>query len=92
MMWIKEILELIKINLEIIIAVSCIILFGFVPFCLIIHQSLTEPYNPARWEYVSQEEKLQENCEHEYVITSKFSPLTFRYKVISKCTKCGKEI
>jgi len=32
------------------------------------------------------------NCEHDYVITSKYDWLFEQYKTISKCTKCGKEI
>lgn len=33
-----------------------------------------------------------ENCQHEYVISSKYDCLLEQYKTISKCTKCGKEI
>ena len=32
------------------------------------------------------------NCEHEYVVTSKYNFLSAKYKTISKCTKCGYEI
>ena len=32
------------------------------------------------------------NCEHEYVISSKYDWWFEQYKTISRCTKCGKEI
>lgn len=31
-----------------------------------------------------------ENCEHDFVITSKYDFWRSSYKTISKCTKCGK--
>lgn len=31
-----------------------------------------------------------ENCEHDFVITSKYDFWGNSYKIISKCTKCGK--
>lgn len=31
-----------------------------------------------------------ENCEHDFVITSKYDFGRSNYKTISKCTKCGK--
>lgn len=31
-----------------------------------------------------------ENCEHDFVITSKYDFWRNSYKTISKCTKCGK--
>lgn len=31
-----------------------------------------------------------ENCEHDFVITSKYDFLRSSYKTVSKCTKCGK--
>ena len=34
----------------------------------------------------------QENCEHEYVALSKYKLISGRYKIIQKCTKCGKEL
>ena len=36
--------------------------------------------------------RQQENCEHEWVITSKYDFMRESYKTISKCSKCGKEI
>ena len=33
-----------------------------------------------------------ENCEHEWVNVSRYNYWTGSYKIISKCTKCGKEI
>ena len=32
------------------------------------------------------------NCEHEYVVSSRYDWLFEQYKTISKCTKCGYEI
>ena len=32
------------------------------------------------------------NCEHEYVVSSKYDWLFEQYKTISKCAKCGYEI
>lgn len=32
------------------------------------------------------------NCEHEYVVSSKYNYLRGQYKTISKCAKCGYEI
>lgn len=34
----------------------------------------------------------QENCNHEWVMTSKYDFLRECYKTISKCSKCGKEV
>lgn len=31
-------------------------------------------------------------CEHEWVISSKYDFIFSQYKTISKCSKCGKEI
>ena len=31
-----------------------------------------------------------ENCEHDFVVTSKYDFWRSSYKTISKCTKCGK--
>ena len=36
--------------------------------------------------------KIQENCQHDWVITSKYDLMRDAFKTISKCTKCGKEI
>lgn len=33
-----------------------------------------------------------ENCEHDFVITSKYVFWRNSYKTISKCTKCGKVV
>lgn len=33
-----------------------------------------------------------ENCEHDFVITSKYDFWRSSYKTISKCTKCGKVV
>lgn len=35
---------------------------------------------------------LQEECKHDWVVTSKYVLLRDSYKTISKCSKCGKEI
>ena len=32
------------------------------------------------------------DCEHEYVVSSKYNYLRGQYKTISKCAKCGYEI
>lgn len=31
-------------------------------------------------------------CEHEFTTTSRYNFFTNKYKVVSKCIKCGKEI
>ena len=39
------------------------------------------------------QEQVVVPCEqHEYVITSKYNWFLDKYKTISKCTKCGKEV
>ena len=38
------------------------------------------------------ETSVQENCNHEWVITSKYDWFYKSYKTISKCSKCEKEI
>lgn len=35
---------------------------------------------------------VQDECEHDWVVTSKYVLLRNSYKTISKCSKCGKEI
>ena len=35
---------------------------------------------------------VQDDCEHDWVVTSKYVLLRNSYKTISKCSKCGKEI
>lgn len=40
-------------------------------------------------EMVSQE---REECNHDWVITSKYNFWVDAYKTISKCSKCGKEV
>ena len=32
------------------------------------------------------------NCEHEFVVSSKYILLRGQYETISKCIKCGKEV
>lgn len=38
------------------------------------------------------ETNIEEYCNHEFVITSKYDWYRESYKTISKCTKCEKEI
>lgn len=33
-----------------------------------------------------------ENCEHDWVVTSKYDFFRESYKTITKCSKCGKEV
>lgn len=33
-----------------------------------------------------------QNCEHDWVITSKYDFFRESYKTITKCSKCGKEV
>lgn len=41
----------------------------------------------------TQNETIEQiECEHEFVITSKYNWWLDKYKTISKCVKCGKEI
>lgn len=35
---------------------------------------------------------IQDECVHDWVVTSKYNILTNSYKTISKCSKCGKEV
>lgn len=39
-----------------------------------------------------QRQKIQEDCQHDWVITSKYDYFRECYKTISKCSKCGKEV
>ena len=41
---------------------------------------------------IIQRQKEQEDCEHDWVITSKYDYFRECYKTISKCSKCGKEV
>lgn len=43
-------------------------------------------------EYSNSIIQQEENCQHEYVITSKWDYFKDCYKTISKCSKCGKEV
>lgn len=36
--------------------------------------------------------QYQEKCEHNLIPVSKYKIITGQYKIIQKCTKCGKEI
>lgn len=36
--------------------------------------------------------KQQENCQHDWVITSKYDFILESYRTITKCSKCGKEV
>lgn len=38
------------------------------------------------------ENSIQEECVHDWVITSRYNILTNNYRTISKCSKCGKEV
>lgn len=35
---------------------------------------------------------IQDECVHDWVVTSRYNILTKSYKTISKCSKCGKEV
>lgn len=35
---------------------------------------------------------IQDECVHDWVVTSRYDILTNSYKTISKCSKCGKEV
>lgn len=35
---------------------------------------------------------IQDECVHDWVVTSRYNILTNSYKTISKCSKCGKEV
>lgn len=37
-------------------------------------------------------ESLQAECEHDWVVTSKYDFIWRQFRTISKCSKCGKEI
>lgn len=43
-------------------------------------------------EYSNSIIQQEENCQHEWVITSKYDYFRECYKTISKCSKCGKEV
>lgn len=32
------------------------------------------------------------NCEHSFVVTSRYVPFVGKYETFSRCSKCGKEI
>ena len=42
--------------------------------------------------YQDTERKPVVECEHDWVVTSKYSFWTESYKTISKCSKCGKVV
>jgi len=36
--------------------------------------------------------KVQQGCEHDWVVTSEYDFIFKSYKTISKCSKCGKKV
>lgn len=36
--------------------------------------------------------KVQQECEHDWVVTSEYNFIFNSYKTISKCSKCGKKV
>lgn len=40
----------------------------------------------------TQETKAQQNCEHDWVITSEYDFMHSSYRTVSKCSKCGKVV
>lgn len=39
---------------------------------------------------MEEQKRLQEECKHDWTITSEYSFWTNSYRTISKCSKCGK--
>lgn len=65
------------VSLVIILILVLIVLCG----CIEVNENTTE------------ERKIEVvECEHDWVITSKYDWFFSQYKTISKCSKCGKEI
>lgn len=49
-------------------------------------------YNKDLKQENAQDNKIQKECEHDWVVTSKYDFFRDTYKTISKCSKCGKEV
>lgn len=89
----KRFIYFIYDNIDI-ISIIIAVIFGLSIAGYTILSACKEPYNPNKQWFIQQsiKEQQQENCQHEWVTTSRYNYLAGRYKVISKCIKCGKEI
>ena len=67
-----------------IITIISLLLFAGAVICLGIYSKETEQKTITN--------KTQEECVHDWVVTSRHNILTKSYKMISKCSKCGKEV
>ena len=71
------------------ITITSIVVMIFLAIVIfLIGYKLTSNYQPIDENTI----KKQENCQHEWVITSKYDLIRDAYRTISKCSKCGKEI
>lgn len=73
-----------KVSISSIVITIITILIILATFGTIIHYQNSEEHKNI----VSN----MENCEHDWVVTSKYDFFRESYKTITKCSKCGKEV
>lgn len=73
------------------ITITSVVVIIFLAITIFISCKLSYNYHPTN-ENNENIIKMQENCQHEWVITSKYDLIRDAYRTISKCSKCGKEI
>ena len=73
------------------IVITSVVVMIFLAITISVSCKLTSNYHPIN-ENDENIIKKQENCQHDWVITSKYDLVRDAYKTISKCSKCGKEI
>lgn len=66
-------------------------------FFVIIFLTISNTNEFKQYEIVQQQEtenqlQIQQECIHDWVVTSKYNIFLKSYKTYSKCSKCGKEI
>lgn len=72
-------------NSSIVIATMILMAISGVAICLAMY---AEECNGQK----NETKIVQDECQHDWVVTSKYVLLRDSYKTISKCSKCGKEI
>lgn len=76
---------------------NCLIYFIIISILIIISSIIWKAYENEKTNNQINDKtleiiKIQENCEHDWVIVSKYNIFTNGYKTYSKCSKCGKEV
>lgn len=41
---------------------------------------------------IAEQERIEEECEHDWVVTSEYSWIFESYRTVTKCSKCGKVV